>query len=210
MKIKIILIVLSIIVIISIIGIIMYINTPKGKMLYTLNYINGSSYDKDTIATGNIHELLSKYTGTIDSRVIDKSLYYFASELVPTFYTINDINSYFENNKEYIEKMTGINNYPDFEILVTKIKKLNGNFKIENIQLELNSGEKSSKGALAVASIQYEGNDKILFLVLLKDKLSEDTSPIEFTGTIRKEYLYDTTRETIEYDSGYQGTGIEI
>ncbi len=210
MKIKSIIIVLLVIVIVSIVGIVVYLNTPTGKMLYTLKYINGSSYDEETIATGNIHELLSKYTGTIDSRVIDKSMYHFAVELVPKFYNIDNINNYYENNKEYIEKMTGINNYPDFEVLVNKIKKLNGNFKIENIKLELNSGEKSSKGALAVASIQYEGNDKLLFLVLLKDKLSEDTSPIEYTGTIRKEYLYDTTRETIEYDSGYQGTGIEI
>ena len=197
MKKKTYIIIISIIVIIIVVGFIIF----NDKEFQKVSYINSvNKYDDTTVTVGNMHVLYDQYYGNINSMVIDKALFYIATELIPTYKDIDNVDDYYQKNSKTIYKFTGIENKTEFEKIVNKVKKLNGEkLTFEKYSFE-NTYEREDGGIKGVLWIQYKGNEKIHIYVMIHGKLELDRVPVTISADIKNENLYNKERDEEEID----------
>lgn len=187
--------------IILVIGIV-YLLLPSSQVKSKLNYLNDESkFNEGTITVGNVYELYSIYKGDINSVILDKSVDFFAKELIPEYYKIENIDSYYNQNYELIEMYIGITSKEEFSELVNKIKTLNNDFNIEYCNIEEKSSKNLIDGTTAVLSIQYENNEKIFVTIKFKNSIENDSTTIIYSPVVKNEEMYDTSNTSLDIDT---------
>ncbi len=176
--------------------------TPLGKAYKTIKYINSDKVESDVIPIGNTSYWYSEYKGEIDSSVIDKSAYYFSTELIPEYYKIKDSKEYYKKHKREIKVLLGIKDYDNFGKLVNKIKTLKGeNLKFEKYFIIEESSQNKNNELETVLGIQYEENEVILFTLNISNKTKKKKTPVIYNAELNKEYKVERDDTIIEKGS---------
>ena len=182
-----IIIVAIIVIIIIILGIVGFLLSPYGKSVYLINYINDQTYDSEIKKVKNGYTVFSKYNGEVTSNTINKSINVFATSILPDYKSINNVQKYYNDNKDIILNLTGINNLEEFEKVVNKAKTIT-NFELNDYEFVDNTVETGSKGVISVLRITYK-NETVEFLAYVNNKMSNEKAPIEYSATVTKEDL---------------------
>ena len=119
-------IIIALIIILFCIAKIYYSNEDVSK----LRYLNSDKIkDGYVMVPYNINMVYSYYPGDLSLISIEKSMYYFATDVVPKYrerfsqMSTDEIKTYYDENKYTIGVDTGIDNIEDFTTLVNGIKK---------------------------------------------------------------------------------------
>lgn len=184
--------------------------SPSRKAANVVNKINRiNTREKGALIVNNSEEWLEKYKGDININAINATIEFFTKEIVPEYRSIEDPKAYYEAHKDSIETYTGIDNYEEFEILVARIKEIKGTLlKLERAEFLAGTSKATVSGVSGILALQYEGNEKVLFHVNIKNKVERDHSIIEYSGQV-EEALFDRER-TEKADNSkeiYEGSG---
>ena len=184
--------------------------SPSRKAANIVNKINRiNTREKGALIVNNSEEWLENYKGDININAINATIEFFTEELVPEYRSIENPKAYYEANQDSIETYTGINNYEEFEVLVARIKEIKGTpLKLERVEYLSGTSKASVSGVSSILALQYEGNDKVLFHVNIKNKVERDHTIVEYSGQV-EEALFDRERTEKANSSidEYQGSG---
>lgn len=152
-----------------------------------LSYINNNEWN-DEIHPNGMPKLVSLYRGKLTAQNMGKSMYYFATDVLPTYYDeLKDakeqkILSFYNTNAKLIAKETGIENEQDFETLIENIRKLNAeHLVLESFRIDKDKIEPSSKSTEAILYITYQGNDEIGFNLKIYSALRNEISSLVYS-----------------------------
>jgi hypothetical protein len=188
------LIVFGVIIIFLIIGIIVLVNTLKNNNPLTiakarLTYIKQDSTwgDYNEVYPDGAPALARTYQGNLTIISIGKSMYYVATDFLPTEYSkLKDmssekINKYYEKNTELIEVALGIESKDDFVELINKLKTLNADtLELDSFYIDTESIKVANAYTKATLHITYKNCEDIAIDMKIKNKIS-DTSSIIYT-----------------------------
>lgn len=183
-------IIIALIIILFCIAKIYYSNEDVSK----LRYLNSDKIkDGYVMVPYNINMVYSYYPGDLSLISIEKSMYYFAKEVIPEYreklsqMSLDEIRAYYEENKYAIGVDTGIDNLEDFTTLVNGIKKLGNNLEIATYELGGEEPSKTSKYLITRLLIKYKNNKRIIFKVRISKDILKNISSIK--------YLYEKIEE---------------
>ncbi len=138
----------------------------------------GERVEEGVITPEKSYLFFAQYTGKITNVDAYNAFYNMAGKLIPEYYknmrnyTQEQINEYYNLNKESIIESLGIYNSQDFTKLINKTKKLNGDsIKLQNYKFASSTIQSNKDTTSADLIIQYEGNNElILNITLLGEK----------------------------------------
>ena len=178
-------------------SLIYYVNLPSTRAKSIIGYINdGNNINKNTLIVENNNLWKDNYVGEITENTVNKSINYFAKELLPEYKRINNINDYYSKNSNIILMTTGISSFNEFEKIVNKVKVLIGNeLELERCDFLDRSIIRTEDGIKGVLAIQYKGNDRILFNLTINNYIEKNESPIVYNADIdESKRTYDVSR----------------
>ena len=135
----------------------------------------------------------SYYPGDLSLISMEKSMYYFAKDVVPEYrekfsqMSTDEIQTYYDENKYTIGIDTGIDKLEDFTNLVNGIKKLGNDLEIATYELGGEEPSKTSKYLITRLLIKYKNNKRIIFKVRISKDILKNISSIK--------YLYEKIEE---------------
>lgn len=150
----------------------------------TFNYIYSEDMDEGTFSPEMIHLVIAAYEGDENPKAITKATYNFITNLIPKYLNEcvreNNIESYFENNKEQIYLLTGINNKDDFNKLIQEIKKLSGDLQFEYAQFDRETIKKNNNNLTVELKIKYLNQEEISVNLKINNKVNSSNPTIKF------------------------------
>lgn len=149
----------------------------ENHIMQELKY-KGETVDESVMTPEKSYSFFAQYTGKITTVDAYNAFYNMAGKLIPEYYkniknyTQEQINEYYNVNKDSIIESLGIYNQQDFTKLINKIKKLNGDsIKLQNYKFASSTIQSNKDTTSADLIIQYEGNNElILNVTLLEEK----------------------------------------
>ena len=195
-----------IVILIILINIITLYCTPQGYAKRMLKYINSDKVNEDVMPIGNTSSWYSEYHGNINSSVVDKSAYYFATTLVPEYYKVEDSKAYYKKNKKEIKIILGVTKYEEFDQILKNVKSLQGeNLEFEEYFIIDGSTKNGDNSINTVLGIQYKDNEVILFNLNISDKIKKGKTPVIYCTVKTGEYKVERKSEDIEKGSNPEG-----
>lgn len=184
-------IIVFILFLIILILLLIFLQNQKNKMdkiEEKLAYINSDEWNDETYPNG-MPKLFRTYKGKLTAQNMGKSIYYFTTEVIPSYYsklkegTNDEISSYYQSNSGIIEIDTGINNKQDFQQLILSIQKLQANELIlDSFKIDKDNIKSSGNYTDAILYITYEESDEIGFNVRIYNNLKENSSSLVYTA----------------------------
>lgn len=201
---KIITLLIIIVIILIILALIIY-NNPTDR---NLRYIyNTKKVGTINIMPTNIDKIFEDYNSKTDQRSIYKSMDLFVNEYVEKYYIATkdlskeQINSYFNKNKNVIEKELGITSEEIFNEFAENLKN---NLKGENLELvsytvNPKTVKKISSKINYVIIVEYSNNQKIGFKLTIQNNIDKNKTPIFYQACTDEESLsYEYTPNDYE------------
>lgn len=146
-----------------------------------IRYLNSTviSNEEDVKQPINMYMITSSYKGSFPKEAIKKYVYNFAYNVIPEYVKLDslEIESYYEENKNYIKQLTGIESYENFSKFINDIKKCGVNLQLENYVLNPDSINKESEYISADLYIKYKNSDPIKFEISI---IGNEKMPIKF------------------------------
>lgn len=157
------LIIMSVLILILLIGIMCLIflsdeNVAKAHIVK----LNSLEKDySDYVMPLNRNDLINAYNGMLSRETIYTLLYEFSLDVLPEFRKngTENINEFFEKNKEYIYIKTGIDDVETYGAFVEKIKNLPEELVLSKTEIKENSVKKQGQYVTAILVIYY--NDDV-------------------------------------------------
>ena len=195
-KSKIIFLILILLLIIFILGMILLILSvrPTTEELASekLAYINDSTqWEDETIYPDHAAAFGRAYRGNLEIMSIGKSMYYVATEVLPTYYTElkdatdEEIDEYYDKESESIGIDLAIKNRTKFVNLVKELQKLSGDtLTLESYRIDLDTIITGANYTRAVLYIKYQGNDEIPINITANNVISSKYSTVEYSVNV--------------------------
>lgn len=179
------LIIISAIVLIVLVGamtVIFFSNSNMAKIHVTK--VNSLEKDySDYIMPLNRNEMINAYHGEMSRETMYTLMYEFSLDVLPQFRKSanENIDAFFEENKEYIYIKTGIDNVEEYKLFVEKIKHLPEELSLSKTEIKEGSVEKKAAFVHAVLVIYYnDGADTAEINIKLENALQEDRTSVIF------------------------------
>ena len=147
------------IVLLVLMGIIYFSDTNMAKV--RVDKVNSLESDySDYIMPLNRRELMDAYVGNLSKETIYTLLYEFALDTIPKMRKegVDNIEEYFEKNKEYIYIKTGIENVENYKKLAEKIKVLPENLTLSSTEIKENSVNRQNVNISGTMVVYYNDN----------------------------------------------------
>lgn len=179
------LIIISAIVLIVLVGAMTVIFFSKSNMAKIhVTKVNSLEKDySDYIMPLNRNEMINAYHGEMSRETMYTLMYEFSLDVLPQFRKSanENIDAFFEENKEYIYIKTGIDNVEEYKLFVEKIKHLPEELSLSKTEIKEGSVEKKAAFVHAVLVIYYnDGADTAEINIKLENALQEDRTSVIF------------------------------
>lgn len=179
-------IILSFLVIILINVILLTLNiSNRNTSQQILHYITSSEVIEGTKSPKFIGQILSKYSGNVESIYITKACYIFANEILPEYRkkcnTEKNIASYYSKHSGDIFILTGIKNREDFVRLIDEVTNLNENLIFESYRFDFKNVTIREDYIVTRLYIKYKDCNEIVVNVKIYNKNYTDRSSICFS-----------------------------
>ena len=153
-----------------------------------LRYINSDRVKGDYLMIPyNINMVYSAYSGDVSQVTIEKSIYYFANEVIPKYRKMfslgsnEEVESYFEHNKFSVGVDTGIDNIDEFKKIIGGICLLDNNLSIVTYELSDQKPSLTSENLITKLFIKYKNNKRIIFKVKVSKEVLKNISSIKYS-----------------------------
>ena len=161
-----------------------------------ISYLNSSNINEGTIGISNMYAFGMKYNGNVELSTVDKTVYYFASELAPEYKNIDDIEKYYNRNVDKITRYLGVANVEDFSKVVKSIQALPvSDLKVKSIKCYESSIKGRKLSTSMTVGIEYEGLDEyyLIDVDVLDNALSKKDSSVKISRDYATDVVYNTS-----------------
>jgi hypothetical protein len=177
------------IVLICILSVLIYIYTTDKLTIseQKLKYINSDEWNGELYPEG-MPNLFRNYSGNLTCQNIGKSFDYVVNVVVPKYAKEfrnsdeNEINTYFETNKDVIALEVGIKNNEDFNKLVSKIKASikKDEIEFESFYVDADSIKQYSNITRTNLYIKYKECEELVLNVKINGNKISNSSAVEY------------------------------
>lgn len=193
-KLKRIIILLAIILAIFVI---IYMTNPMIKVKKTINKINVEDKMNSKLELPeNLHLLIGEYKGNLTTEIISKNYNNLAKKVIPKYYekcknlSGENLNKYFERNKELIRAELDYSEYNEFETFINYIKKIDvKKLKFESYRLLEESAKTINMNTSIYIEINYKENNTLIFKSIVSNKINSDKTSIKLQSNIDEEII---------------------
>ncbi len=161
-----------------------------------LRYLNSANIEEGTIGISNMYAFGMKYNGDVELGTIDKTVYYFASELAPEYKNIDDIEKYYNRNVDKITRYLGVANVEDFSKVVKSLQALPvSDLKVKSIKCYESSIKGRKLSTAMTVGIEFEGLDEyyLIDVDVLDKSLSNSESSVKISRNYATDVVYNTS-----------------
>lgn len=178
-------IILSFLVVILINVILLILNiSSRNTSWQILHSITSSEVIEGTKSPKFIGQILSKYSGDVESIYIAKACYIFANKILPEYRkecnTEKNITSYYNKHSGDIFILTGIKNREDFARLIDEVINLNENLIFESYKFDFKNVTIREEYIATKLYINYKDCNEIAVNVKIYNKNYTDRTSICF------------------------------
>lgn len=181
---------LSILVLILIILLIISIfnNSNVINAKNRLDYIYSDEWNDEKFPDG-MPKFYRSYEGKLTAENIGKSIYYVVNELIPNYNNTfngksdNEITQFYNENKEEIALLLGINDINDFKDFINKILEINSSEQTELEEFFIDGESIKSIASYSTADlhIKYKENEEIIVKIKVLRNKSNEISSIQYS-----------------------------
>ena len=191
-NIKVLILLLVILLVILVVYRIIHVSTVDKQ----LRYLNSSNINEGTIGIGNMYAFGMKYKGDVELSTVDKTVYYFASELAPEYKNIDDIERYYNRNVDKITRYLGVANVEDFSKIVKSLQALPvSDLKVKSMKCYESSIKGRRLSTAMTVGIEFEGLDEyyLIDVDVLDKTLSQNESSVKISRNYATDVIYNTS-----------------
>lgn len=145
-----------------------------------------NSLDKDYsdyIMPLNRNKMVNEYRGNMSEETMYTLIYEFALDVLPQFRnTLNeDIDKFYNDNKDYIYVKTGMENIEEYKAFVEKIKNLPEKLTLSKTEIKEGSVKKKGTTVYATLVIYYNDNSQYVEIdIKLENYVKKDRTSVVF------------------------------